>query len=127
MPVVPWERCRPVPRRSAPPMELPPEPEPMPEPEPEVFDAGNDGMVEPPRIKAIKREICAKHGVKMRDLSSSCRSRPLILARWEVMARLHAIGLPLARIGQALNRDHTTVLHGIRQNAKSEASCAQPQ
>lgn len=38
-------------------------------------------------------------------------------ARWEVMKRLRKLGYSLKAIADAIDRDHTTVIHGFRAEA----------
>lgn len=47
-------------------------------------------------------------------LRAKNRSRSLTRARWTVALALRSIGLSLPQIGEAILRDHTTVMHGLR-------------
>ncbi len=53
-------------------------------------------------------------GRHSREITGWGRSRDLVWIRWAIalVAREHGRSLP--QIGEALNRDHTTILHGIR-------------
>lgn len=71
----------------------------------------------PPMVAEIQLATCAYFGLSMHDLLTDCRAREL--------ARPRQIGMYLARemtaqslpeIGRRFGgRDHTTVLHGVRQ------------
>lgn len=59
----------------------------------------------------------ANHGVTIAQIMGEGRQRPIVRARWEMWERLYRDGLSAASIGRMTNRDHTVVLHGIRQRA----------
>lgn len=73
-----------------------------------------------PSMHGIFEAVCAKHQVQLKDLQCEQRHRSLVIARQEAMYRAHREGgYSLPRIGRALgNRDHTTVLHGVRRHEK---------
>ncbi|HEX8418530.1 MAG TPA: hypothetical protein VF638_00800 [Sphingomonas sp.] len=56
----------------------------------------------------------ANHGTIASALWGEDRSRASVLARREVWQRMKADGLSIAAIGRMTNRDHTTVLHGLK-------------
>ena len=59
---------------------------------------------------------CRLWNVPAIELLSASRKRKVVAARQPVMAVLYDLHeMTLADIGAALERDHTTVLHGIRQ------------
>lgn len=60
-------------------------------------------------------QVAAEHRLSKADLTGPCRLRYVCQARWEAMRRLRDKGLPLSAIGRLLNRDHTTVLYGLRK------------
>ena len=62
-------------------------------------------------IKRIERE----YGWKLADMQGRSRMRPVVRARWALIAALRERGWSLMRIGAFLNRDHTTVLYALRQ------------
>lgn len=73
-------------------------------------------------LRKIALSVAAKHGVTIDDLLSSRRAHPLPLARQEAMWRMrnettHA----MPSIGKCLNRDHTTVIYGIRRHEERMA------
>jgi chromosomal replication initiator protein len=64
----------------------------------------------------ILEETSTYFGLTRDDLLSKSRSRPLTTARHVAMYLLRELtGLSLIRIGDEFNRDHTTVLHGIKK------------
>ena len=65
-----------------------------------------------------------KHDIPIRLLRSNRRTPDLIQARWQIAAAARSIKakvgayphrFSLTQIGRALNRDHTTILHGLRK------------
>ena len=63
----------------------------------------------------ILAEEAQRIGVTAQTLKGPSRRDGIVRARWRVMYRLKSeLGLSASRIGQILNRDHTTVLHGLR-------------
>jgi len=66
----------------------------------------------------IIAEVAEKHGFTREDMESPCRRKPIALARQEAMWELRKrTSLSLPHIGMFLgNRDHTTVMHGIRRH-----------
>jgi chromosomal replication initiation ATPase DnaA len=64
----------------------------------------------------ILDETAAYFGLTRDDLTSKSRSRPLTTARHVAMYLLRdCTGLSLIKIGEWFDRDHTTVLHGIKK------------
>lgn len=55
-----------------------------------------------------------------RTLRSGNRHRSMVRSRWAVMVALRQLGFSLPEIGDELNRDHSTVLHGLRSARKDE-------
>jgi len=49
------------------------------------------------------------------DLKSKCRLREKVYGRFILYKYLRNYNLSLERIGKFFNRDHTTVLHGLKQ------------
>jgi chromosomal replication initiation ATPase DnaA len=56
------------------------------------------------------------------DFQGPERHRPIAWARQDFMLSAERAGYSLSEIGRFLNRDHTTVLHGIRAAKKREAA-----
>lgn len=88
----------------------------------EWFDSG----IVHTKPEIILKEVATKHDCLVRDLKSDHRRRALVIARHEACWRLYReADLSLPRIGRFLgNRDHTTILHGIRQHEKRMAEGA---
>lgn len=73
--------------------------------------------VVPPSIDTIKRLVAAQFGVSVIDITSARRDRQTVLARQTVMLLAREMTtLSLPTIGRLLgDRDHTTVMAGVRQ------------
>lgn len=70
-------------------------------------------------IATIIRETAAKHGLTATDLVGRSRARTIMPARQEAMYLCtHDTPYGLPEIGKTFNRDHTTVLHGVRMHAE---------
>ena len=65
----------------------------------------------------ILEETAAYFGLTDQELRSKSRSRPLTTARHVAMYLLRELipGLSLIKIGERFDRDHSTVLHGIKK------------
>lgn len=77
------------------------------------------GLIERPPHRPTMREIAglvaAGHGLTIEDLRGRSRVRQIVLSRQEAMALIRInTSHSLPKIGRFFNRDHTTVLHGIR-------------
>lgn len=77
-------------------------------------------IVHIPSWKKIVREVSRKHGVSIIDILSTRRCREYVEARYEAMYRMrHETTMSYPQIGRRLGgRDHTTVLHGVREHAR---------
>lgn len=81
-----------------------------------------DVPAEPYRPGRIIREVAAKYGRTVDELTGPLRWRSIAWARQEAMFRLrNETTLSYPDIGRRLNRDHTTILHGVRAHAKRMA------
>lgn len=60
-------------------------------------------------------QIAREHGMTAADLIGPSRLRRVCIVRWRAMRVLRDHGRSLSSIGRILNRDHTTVLHGLRR------------
>lgn len=71
-------------------------------------------------LAIIVEEVAAKHGLTVHDLRCVCRAIKLVNARHEFFYRAATeTTVAYAAIGRFLNdRDHTTVIHGIRRHCK---------
>lgn len=66
----------------------------------------------PQRRREILKEVAQKHVVAPQAILGKSRHKPIVLARFEYVYRLHEeMGLSFAEIGRVLGRDHTTALH----------------
>jgi len=73
-----------------------------------------------PREKrmAIIARVATAHSVTVAELLGPSHVRKLAYARWEAMAEIKAeLGDSLSAIGRLFNRDHTSVMHGLRKVA----------
>lgn len=77
-----------------------------------------------PTYKRIIYECSRQYFVEPQQVFGASRSFQVKLARHAAMYRMHTeMGSSLAQIGRWLNRDHTTVLSGIRAHkARMEAA-----
>lgn len=74
-------------------------------------------LTEKQRIQIITRAA----GYTKVQICSPSRKAPLVRARQSVMAYLKDdLGYSYPVIGRYLNRDHTTVLHGVRKHRELE-------
>jgi chromosomal replication initiator protein len=70
------------------------------------------GIQTAPMIERAAKAV----GTPVDVLVGDNRARPLSHARWAVMLALWNAGWSTMRIGRALgNRDHTTVMHGLKK------------
>ena len=66
--------------------------------------------------QVILDETAKYFGLTREDLVSKNRSRPLTTARHVAMYMMReCTGLSLIKIGELFERDHTTVLHGVKK------------
>ena len=69
-------------------------------------------------VTRILSDVCYRHAITLSALKGKERFQPLVRARHEAMWLLHH-ALPncsLTQIGRWMERDHTTVIHGIRKH-----------
>lgn len=82
---------------------------------------------EKPTGKEVALRVCKAHGITMDELCSDQRHKKLVLARHEAMlAMSEETALSVTQIGRILNRDHTSVLHGVRSLKKKIANGHKP-
>lgn len=73
-------------------------------------------------IANIIREVCKARGLDRQLVCSPLRHFPLAHARHECWWRMQReVHLSTSQIGRHFNRDHTTVLHGIREHQRRMA------
>jgi hypothetical protein len=68
-----------------------------------------------PRWKYILREVAKRHNITIDELIGPRRVKRLVDARIEAYHLLRERGYTLPQIGNRMNRDHTTILHGLRK------------
>ena len=72
-----------------------------------------------PNAREILSTVARSHGVKVADIKGPGRFRSQVFARQDAMWRLYSTGrYSFPEIGRFLNRDHSTVIHGVRVHAK---------
>ena len=68
------------------------------------------------RAEHVIKAVCTHHGVDRAKLLSRCKKAEIVRARWSAMMMLREVECwSLPRIAGVLNRDHTTVLVGLRR------------
>lgn len=107
------------PRKVVKPVEAP---QPAPEPEQPVIHADAFDLEESPlnpRWKIIMKMVCLRDGITIPEIMSARREKRLVKARdeiWWLISKQTTMTLP--QIGKRFNKDHTTVLWGIRMHQK---------
>lgn len=73
-----------------------------------------------PAWMKVAKEVATKHGVTVKELRSARRDRVVVAARHEAFWRCSKdLAMTLPQIGRCFgDRDHTTVLHGVRMHEK---------
>ena len=69
-------------------------------------------------LTAIIEQVASEYEVEPDDLGGPSKLGLFVRPRHEVMRRARESGFSLSEIGRALNRDHTTVMHGIKRAKK---------
>ncbi len=64
-------------------------------------------------LRDIAAAIAHQHGLRLVDLLSEARGHRISHPRQEFMAAAAEGGFSISRIARFLDRDHTTVMHGI--------------
>lgn len=105
---------KPQPRKIALPIEIPQEEK------PKVIKFTLDDMLilqgcQRERVRQIVLPILRKHNMTWRQLVGQCRTRPHILLRREAWFALVSNGYGIAETGRLCGRDHTTILHAVKQ------------
>ena len=72
------------------------------------------GMSAPFKMKAIAARVLVKHGKHWTDVFSTSRKQEICQVRFEIWSDMKDAGYSLPQIGRLFNKDHTTVLSGIR-------------
>jgi hypothetical protein len=72
-----------------------------------------------PAWRLLAKEICEQHGADFDEVCGDRRYQRLVLIRQEIFYRIRVdLGMSYPEIGKRFNRDHTTILHGVRRHAK---------
>lgn len=61
------------------------------------------------------RRAAAKAGVEACQITGPGQSRKLYETRWAIMVLMHRRNVSNVKIGQRLNRHHTTVMSGLKR------------
>jgi chromosomal replication initiation ATPase DnaA len=69
-------------------------------------------------VKSIAHAVCEKSGTQVSEVFSTNRARHVVATRHLVMYLAHKAGLSYPEIGKAINRDHTTVMEGVKAEQK---------
>jgi len=72
------------------------------------------GMVAPFKMKAIVARALVKYGYHWTEILGKSRKQKVCEVRFEIWNDLQQAGYSLPQIGRLFNKDHTTVLSGIR-------------
>ena len=77
-----------------------------------------------PKIRFIVSVVCNYRGVLPQQIKSPQQVRFIAYARQEIMYLAKRIAdLSYPQIGDFLNRDHTTIMHGVRAVEKRMNAC----
>lgn len=68
-------------------------------------------------VERCLNDAALAHGVSVAAMLSPDRRRAYVCARWDAMAAMRDAGLSLPAIARVFKRDHTSVMHGLRQRA----------
>lgn len=66
-------------------------------------------------LRRLVAEAARLFNTTSADIMSHSRFQPHVRPRWAVAYALHRRGVPYAEIGRWLDRDHTTIIHCIRE------------
>lgn len=89
-----------------------------------TLKAQSDASI-PSDVRYIVNEVAASYGLTAKHLLTRSRTQPVAWARQDAMLRLsEEMDLSLTAIGRHFQRDHTTVLWGIRQAKERRARIA---
>lgn len=73
-------------------------------------------MLAPPSWRFLLALSALKHGVLQREVLGRSRQVHIVAARYEAMALTYQhTQASMPKVGRHFNRDHTTVLHGLRK------------
>ncbi|MGE3245062.1 MAG: hypothetical protein AB7F96_15500 [Beijerinckiaceae bacterium] len=69
---------------------------------------------------AIIDAACKKYNVSRQQVRGRTKPAAVVYCRWEIAAGLCEIGFSKAGAGRAINKDHTTIIHGLERWADPE-------
>ncbi len=71
-------------------------------------------------------KICQLHGFDEERIIGKRRKWPLVAQRWKVGRYLRSLGYSYPEIGYALNRDHASVIFGLKspRTERRASTCA---
>jgi len=64
--------------------------------------------------RRMAKSVAERHGLNLPDILGDEKTKKVTKARQEVMSELRDRGWSYAQIGQAMARDHTTIMHGVK-------------
>jgi hypothetical protein len=59
-----------------------------------------------------------KYMIELHNLISSSRKRDLVYKRYYLFSELYKLNINLTQIGRMLDKDHVTVMHGLKVNSQ---------
>lgn len=73
-------------------------------------------MSEPIGVMArIAADAAVRNNISVAQIRGGAKTGEIVLARWECYKEAYESGFSLPQIGRFFNRDHTTVLYGLRR------------
>ena len=72
------------------------------------------GLTAPFKMKAIVAKVLVEHGLNWTDVFNTSRKQRICDVRFEIWTAMREAGYRLAQIGRLFDKDHTTILSGIR-------------
>jgi chromosomal replication initiation ATPase DnaA len=66
-------------------------------------------------IQRILTETAIDHGTNVAEIAGKGRHATICQVRWDFFSRARSAGYSLNEIGRSVNKDHGTVLHGLRK------------
>lgn len=74
-------------------------------------------------VRDIMKEVCDLHGISLSDMLGPARFRRIVRARQHAMWLCHKrTRFSFVRLGRFFQRDHSTVMHGIRAHEERTQS-----
>ena len=77
-----------------------------------------DVVKEHSEILDIQEKVCGYFSVSFKNLTGSCREKRFVRARHIAMYLCKQQGFSYPDIGQAFNKDHTSVIHAVKKIEK---------